>query len=88
MIRAVDVSQAFLQPSNLSPEDRVVAIPPNMTHLPWGGKLRPTKRDITQRSRNRVFYYSARYTEEGIRRYAGFGVIRADARAWIHPNEV
>ena len=55
MIRAVDVSQAFLQSSNLSPNDRVVVIPPNMIHLPRAGKLPPTHTDLGQRTHNRGF---------------------------------
>ena len=55
VIHAIDVSQAFLQSSNLNPKDRVVVIPPNMIHLPWNGKLPPMHTDIGQRQNNRGF---------------------------------
>ena len=54
-IHAIDVSQAFLQSSNLNPKDRVVVIPPNMIHFPWNGKLPPMSCDIGQRNHNRGF---------------------------------
>ena len=40
-VRALDISQAFLQSENLRPEDRLVAIPPPMIRLPWTGTLAP-----------------------------------------------
>ena len=40
-IRAIDISQAFLQSPNLNPKDRAIAIPPSAIHLPWAGKLPP-----------------------------------------------
>ena len=55
VIHAIDASQAFLQSPNLNPKDRVVAIPPNMIHLPWKGKLPPTHTDLGQRQNNRGF---------------------------------
>ena len=54
-IHAVDISQAFLQSSNLNPKDRVIVIPPNMIHLPWSGRLHPMNHDISRVTHNRGF---------------------------------
>ena len=56
-IRAIGISQAFLQSSNLNPNDRVVANPhpPPMTQLPRRGILPPMNRDISKVTHNRGF---------------------------------
>ena len=46
-IRAIDISQAFLQSSNLNAKDRVIILPPNMIQMPWKGKLPPIRTDLT-----------------------------------------
>ena len=51
-IHAVDISQAFLQASNLNPKDRVIVLPPNMIQLPWKGKLPPSHIDVNQLPRH------------------------------------
>ena len=45
-IRALDISQAFLQSENLRESDRMVVIPPPMVTLPWNGKLPPIGTDL------------------------------------------
>ena len=45
-VRALGISQAFLQSVNLRPEDRNIATPPTMATLPWGGRLPPTNMDL------------------------------------------
>ena len=55
VIHAVDVSQAFLQSSNLNPRDRVIVIPPNMIQLPWQGKLPPMHTDLSHVTHRRGF---------------------------------
>ena len=47
-IRAIDISQAFLQSSDLHPKGRVVVIPPPKIHLPWAVKLPPMNHDASQ----------------------------------------
>ena len=54
-IRAVDISQAFLQSSNLNPEDRVIVIPPPTAHLPRTGKLPPMNHDVGKITHSRCF---------------------------------
>ena len=53
--RAIDISQEFLQSSNLHPDDRVIAIPPPMIHLRWDGKLTPMNHDVSTVTHNRGF---------------------------------
>ena len=45
-VRALDISQAFLQSENLRPESRMVVIPPPMVTLPWTGSLPPMGTDL------------------------------------------
>ena len=52
VIHAIDISQAFLQSSNLNPKDRVIVLPPNMIQLPWKGKLPPCNVDVNQLPRH------------------------------------
>ena len=51
-IHAVDISQAFLQSSNLNPKDRVIVLPPAMIQLPWKGKLPPSHVDVNHLPRH------------------------------------
>ena len=55
VIRAIDISQAFLQSSNLNERDRVIVIPPPMIHLPWTGKLPPMHTDLSRLKHQRGF---------------------------------
>ena len=55
VIHAIDISQAFLQSSNLNEKDRVIATPPPMIHLPWTGKLPPMNTDLGRLKHRRGF---------------------------------
>ena len=45
-IKALDISQAFLQADNLNERDRIVIIPPPMIVPPWKGRLPPSNCDL------------------------------------------
>ena len=45
-IRALGISQAFIQSKNLREPDRMMVLPPPMAALPWGGKLPPNGADL------------------------------------------
>ena len=51
-IHSIDISQAFLQSSNLNHKDRVIVLPPNMIQMPWKGKLPPIHTDVNNLPRH------------------------------------
>ena len=54
-IRAGDIAQAFFQPPNPNPKDRVIVIPPSTIHSPWTGKPPPMNQDVSKATHRRGF---------------------------------
>ena len=59
-LKTLDISQAFLQSSNLNDRDRLVIIPPSMITMPWKSELPPEHVDLEMMHRSRMGFLLVR----------------------------